>query len=67
MSVRKEIHDIVAQLESQGWFVDRTTKGKWLAWPPDGVTRAIPIHLTPSDHRWKKNLVAQLRRAGAVI
>lgn len=67
-SSNKEVEAILDQLRAQKWRVTRPLRTtKYLAWPPDGVTRPVPIHETPSDYRWRRNLVAMLRKAGADI
>lgn len=64
----KEIEAILDVLREQGWRITRPgRKSKFLAWPPDGVTRPVPIHATPSDWRWRENLIGLLRRAGADV
>lgn len=65
-SCNKEINRILRELEEQDWRIERVV-GKFLAWPPDGVSRPVPVHESPSDHRWRKNLISVLRRAGADI
>jgi predicted RNA binding protein YcfA (HicA-like mRNA interferase family) len=61
----KEAREIAKKLEAQGWRVDYHRKGHAIAYPPDRSKRPVTIPGTPSDHRWKKNLIAELRRAGA--
>lgn len=65
--VMREVELIVAQLRAQHWRVTSTRRTKLMAWPPNGTDRPVPIHLTPSDARWRKNLVARLKNAGAEI
>lgn len=64
----KEVDAIIDQLLAQRWRVEYRARGtKYLAWPPGGRGRPVPIHLTPGDWRWRANLVGVLRRAGAQI
>lgn len=67
-SSNKEVEAILEVLRDQNWRITRLgRKPKLLAWPPDGETRPVPIHETPSDWRWRENLIGVLRRAGADI
>jgi hypothetical protein len=49
-----------------GWRVENAAKG-FRVYPPDKSKAPITIHKTPSDNRWKKNLISELRRAGAPL
>lgn len=62
----KEPRDICRKLEKQGWRIDYRRRHP-IAYPPDKTKRPIPIPNTPSDHRWRQNLITTLRRAGADI
>lgn len=67
MLVNKEVAELIRQIRSwPGWRIEERRKG-YLVFPPDPEARAISIHKTPSDRRWRKNTVASLRRAGAPI
>ncbi len=59
----KEVRKLVAQLERQGWRVELRGSGHYLAFSPDGKTIVL-FASTPSDHRWRKNTIARLRRGG---
>ena len=58
----KDIRELKAHAESQGWVVTPTKNGhlKWVS--PAGAVVISPS--TPSDWRSMKNHVAYLRRAG---
>ncbi|GIU87459.1 MAG: hypothetical protein KatS3mg009_1974 [Acidimicrobiia bacterium] len=60
----KEVNEIIKKLIRQGWRVERGAK-HWKAYPPDKSKRMITIPTTPSDHRSLKNVISDLRRAGA--
>jgi hypothetical protein len=61
------VKDLIRQIQAwEGWRVE-VTKSGWVAYPPSKAHRPIHIHKTPSDHRWHKNIVADLRRAGGQI
>jgi hypothetical protein len=64
--MNQESREIARKLEAEGWRVDYGRRHA-MAYPPDRSKRAIPIPNSPSDHRWRKNLIAMLRRAGADI
>ena len=61
---KKEIRELIRELEHQGWRVTQAGSGHFLAWPPDTEVRPVTIPSTPSDHRWKLNTMTALRRAG---
>lgn len=63
MATAKDIRKLLKSLEAQGWRVERTKKGHYVAYAPDGVGR-VTIPGTPSDHRSMKNTLADLRRHG---
>lgn len=60
--MKKEVKDLLKQVEQQGWRID-DRGDRAVCFSPDGVT-IVTIHYTPSDHRWKKNAAAQLRKGG---
>lgn len=57
---------IAARVEAQGFRVRRTRKG-FVAYAKDPSGPTVGWHLTPSDHRAIKNLMASLRRIGVEI
>ncbi len=59
----KEIRRLVKALQSQGWRVEETKKGHFLAYAPNGVG-LVTIPGTPSDHRSLRNTVSELRKHG---
>ncbi len=60
----KEVREILAKLEAQGWRID--DGGHYVrAYPPDKTKRAVSIPGTPGGGRWRQNLIAALRRSGA--
>lgn len=67
MSARKEVDDLLRRVSAlPGWRVERTSMG-FAIFPPDKAHQRITLHTTPSDHRWKANATAALRRAGASL
>ena len=64
MSRRKDINRLLDRLEGQGWAVSNTKSGH-IKVERGGKTVILPT--SPSDHRSWKNLIAELRRAGADI
>ncbi len=58
----KEVKKLVRQLEQQGWRVEERG-ARFMCFSPDGRT-IVPIHKTPSDHRWLKNTLSELRKGG---
>lgn len=62
--MHKEVREIAAKLEEQGWTIDWQAKHP-KACPPDKTKPCVPLPSTPGRGRWKQNLVAQLRRSGA--
>lgn len=67
MATSKDIKKLIRRIQTwQGWRVEERSKG-WMVYPPDKTKPAITIHRTPSDHRAWRNMISQLRRAGAPI
>jgi len=64
-SAQKELKEIVRAAEKQGWGVERTKKGHWRFFAPDGEN-IVHGAGTPSDRRALDNLLSQLRRYGFV-
>lgn len=64
--MHKEVREIAAQLEAQGWRIDYQ-KVHPLACPPDTTKPCVALPTTPGRGRWKQNLIAQLRRSGAIL
>lgn len=67
MSKGKEVKELIAQVQSwQGWRVEEKAKG-WMIYPPDKTLSPVMVHRTPSDHRWLKNTMSELRKRGAPV
>lgn len=62
---RKTITAILEAAADQGWRLEQTKKG-FMLYPPDKSKPGVLVHMTPSDHRAFKNMVAQLRRSGLI-
>ena len=62
----KDLRQIIKAAESQGWNVKMGTNGHWRFTPPDPTKPIVRAAGTPSDHRWKPNLIGQLRRSGFI-
>lgn len=60
----KEIKKIRKELEAQGWRIENRKGGHAMAFPPDRSQPPVVLPSSPSDARWQKNLLAQLRRSG---
>jgi len=58
-----EVKELLDAAEKQGWRVERTKKGHWRCYAPDGDTIVI-VPGTPSDRRSLRNAVAEMRRGG---
>lgn len=61
----KEVRELVEEAKRQGWRCEGLASGHWKCLAPDGVG-IVWIAGTPSDHRWKRNTVAQMKRHGFV-
>lgn len=59
---KKEIKEMIKELEAQGWRVEKKTK-HYQAFSPDGQG-IVTFSATPSDHRSAANTVSRLRRYG---
>jgi len=46
------------------WSVEQVDNGSYKIVCPDGYP--VPVHLTPSDFRWERNLMGELNRRGFV-
>lgn len=62
---RKEMSQIIQQLEDQGWTVTLTRGNHYKMVSPTGAVQFQPS--TPGEGRALKNIKAQLRRAGAKL
>lgn len=61
----KEVRELVAEAERQGWRCELRKSGHWMLFPPNGMGPVVMAG-TPSDHHWKRNTIAKMRRAGFV-
>lgn len=61
----KELKEVVAAAEKQGWRVERTKKGHLMFYAPDGVN-IVNAGGTPSDHRALANLISRMRNHGFI-
>jgi predicted RNA binding protein YcfA (HicA-like mRNA interferase family) len=60
--VKKEVKDVIAEAEAAGFTFDRFTgTGHYRLTHRDGAVLVVPA--TPSGTRWKKNALADIRRA----
>lgn len=64
--MNKEVRELVAEAERQGWRCELRKNGHWMMFPPDVTKPPVSVAGTPSDHRWKANTIAKMRRAGFV-
>ncbi len=61
---RKEIAQILGELDRQGFEVKMGGSGHWKVYADNRLITTLPA--TPSDHRSLRNAIAILRRAGFV-
>lgn len=67
MSKNKEVKQLMEMIRGwQGWRVEDKAKG-WMVYPPNREMSGVMIHGSPSDHRWLKNVMSELRKRGAPI
>lgn len=62
--MKKEVREIVQEAQRQGWRVEIAKSGHIKLFPPDRTQTMVTIAGTPSDHRWRENALAELRRRG---
>jgi hypothetical protein len=62
MSAAKEIRELLANAEAQGWRTD-DRGNKILLYSPNRST-IVTIHKTPSDRNWRRQAERQMRRGG---
>lgn len=62
----KDIDAILVGLVRLGWRVDYST-GRHLKVYPPGGRRMVVVSRTPSDYHVTRNIIGDLRRAGAPI
>lgn len=61
-----DLKDLERAARAQGWEVGRTKKGHPRFVPPDPTGEIVVTSGTPSDHRFLKNLLADLKRQGFI-
>lgn len=65
--MNKEAEQLVRRVRQlPGWQVRQVRSG-WLCLPPNPAQRAVVIHRSPSDRRFRRNALSDLRRAGAEV
>jgi len=62
MASKKDMKDLRAHLEAQGFTVERARNGHYRVTAPDG--QKCQMAATPSDHRGILNTVTRLKRMG---
>lgn len=62
LGLPSDLRKLVRQAEAQGWSIARTRKSHFKWTSPAGAV--VIASGTPEDPRARKNLLAQLRRAG---
>lgn len=62
----KELRQMMAALELQGWRVRKGSKHHVL-YPPDRRQPAMAIPTSPSDWRWRQNFITEARARGADV
>ncbi len=63
----KEVEKLIRQVRQwNGWRVKESANG-YVIYPPDKTQAPVSVHKTPSDHRWRANVIARLRRAGGPL
>jgi predicted RNA binding protein YcfA (HicA-like mRNA interferase family) len=63
--IPRDLRRLAKHLRSQGWQVDMTKGGHVVFIGPRG--QKVFTAATSSDRRGRKNLIAELRRRGAII
>jgi len=58
----KEVREVIADLEKQGWVFVRTSKGHWRGKHPDAPRKVLILSGTSSDWRANANARALARR-----
>ncbi len=61
--MKREWRELIEEAQRQGWRAERTQRGHWQLFAPDGRT-IVTLPGTPSDWRAFRNTIAQMRRAG---
>ena len=61
----KDLKKILQAAEKQGWKVERTKKGHWQLFAPDGVN-IVTVSGTPGGAKAIQYIVSDLRRFGFV-
>jgi hypothetical protein len=60
----REVREIIKKLAPQGWRVEQRST-YYLAFPPDENIPPVRLPTSRGESRWRQNLIAALRRAGA--
>jgi hypothetical protein len=63
----REMNQLIERLRRQRWRCRRTKGGHWRCLPPDKTQRPVFAPCSPGDHRWRDNLLRDLRRSGAQL
>ena len=63
MSLKKDLHEILAEARRQGWRVELTRSGHYKLYAPDEA-RIVVTGSTPSSPRALVKLVARMRSLG---
>lgn len=58
-----DVRQVLEEAERQGWRVERTKKGHWACFAPDGKNIVI-VAGTPSHRSSLQNAISQMRRYG---
>lgn len=67
MMSNKDVKQLIALVQSwNGWRVEEKAKG-WMIYPPSKEFSGVMVHRSPSDHRWLKNVMSELRKRGAPV
>ncbi len=65
MASKKEIKELLAEAERQGWRVEKSPGGHWKLYAPNGRDLVV-LPSTPSSSRTLANIVARMRRSGFI-
>lgn len=60
----KDTQEILEELDEQGWRVEKTKKGHYMAYPPDKSQGPVNLGGTPSDRRSLNNALSLLKQRG---
>jgi hypothetical protein len=61
--VNKDVQHLISALRKDGWRVT-IARTHYKAYPPDLTQQIVTFSATPRGSRWRKDVLAQLRKSG---